>query len=227
MKPWGKVGVAVYPGFGFYAIIDTALTGARNGGRLVLHTDPRAGFRSRRHTHVEDDVLRSSRLERVADADAGRHDDEDPPVAAARDAVGLDGDDLGPVARREAGNQRARREDREEEARRQEADRAIVLALDDGDATRRRAGAHEQGALLFLALQALREDRIAFDGRGRERLDGLRDALRDGYGLVRDDDVGHGQVGVVRAAVDRLRWGRGWGHFRSLAKKLLALAEAR
>ena len=48
---------------------------------------------------------------------------------------------------------------------------------------------------------------------GRARLDGLRDALGDGHGLVRDDDVGYRQVGVVRrsAAVD-LRGGGRRGH---------------
>ena len=182
------------------------------GGRLVLHANARAGLRPRRHAHVQDDVLRRRRLERVADAYAGRHDDEDAAVAAARDAVGLHGDDLGPVARREAGNQSARRKDREEEARGQEADGPVVLRFHHRDAARGRAGAHEQRALLLLALEPLREDRVALDGRGRERLDGLRDALGDGHGLVRDDDVGYREVGVVRAAVDRLRWGCRWGH---------------
>ena len=113
MKPWGKVGVAVYPGFGFYAIIDTALTGARNGGRLVLHANAGAGLRARRHAHVQDDVLRRRRLKRVSHAYAGRDNDEDSPVAPAR-AVGLDRDDLGPVARREARDEGTRREDRKQ-----------------------------------------------------------------------------------------------------------------
>ena len=84
------------------------------GGELVLHANARAGLRPRRHAHVEHDVLRRSCLQRVADAYAGRDDDEDPPVAAARDAVGLDGDDLGPVARREARDEGTRRKDREQ-----------------------------------------------------------------------------------------------------------------
>ena len=92
----------------------TLMTGAGIGRRLVLHADPRAGFRARRHTDIEHDVLRRSCLERVSDADAGRHDDEDPPVAAARDAVGLDGDDLGPVARREARDEGTGGKDREQ-----------------------------------------------------------------------------------------------------------------
>jgi hypothetical protein len=137
-------------GFGFYAIFYVSiqhLQGRGMGGRLVLHADPSPGLRARRHAHVEDEAFRRRRLERVPYAYARRYDDEDPPVAAARDAVGLHGDDLSPVARREARDEGTRRKDREEEARRQEADGSVVLGFHHRDAAGRRAGAHEQSAL--------------------------------------------------------------------------------